>query len=204
MLRNTIICCRNALLSVIPDILGLKLDFGSETFLESCVIVGEPALLAGAQPDRKLEETVESSPAPFRVLLAEDNAADVMVVEEILSQQSVAFEIIVASDGRQAIEMVRSVDRDAGLPGFDIALVDLNLPKHTGHEVLAEVRGAKRTGNIPVIIVTSSRSPADVKRARELGATEYFEKVPDLALYSALGPLVVRTLERAATGRMNL
>jgi two-component system, chemotaxis family, response regulator Rcp1 len=159
--------------------------------------------LAGAQCDTKLKETAESSSAPFRVLLAEDNAADVMVVEEILSHQSVNFEIVVAYDGRQAIDFIRDIDRDVSLPSFDIALVDLNLPKHTGHEVLAELRSTRRTSNIPVIIVTSSRSPTDVKRARELGATEYFEKVPDLEAYSALGPLVVRTLQRAASKRVN-
>jgi CheY-like chemotaxis protein len=120
-----------------------------------------------------------------------------MILEEILSQQAVPFDITVASDGQQAIDLVRDLDRDDTLPGFDIALVDLNLPKHTGHEVLAELRKASRTGEIPVIIVTSSRSPTDIKRARELGATEYFEKVADLDAYSALGPLVVSTVSRS-------
>ena len=143
-----------------------------------------------------MEEHVEASSPPVRVLLAEDNPADVMVVDEILNQQDVQFEITVASDGQEAIEFVRRLDRDPNLPSFDIALVDLNLPKHTGHEVLAEIRKGKRMGNVPVIIVTSSRSPNDIKRARELGATEYFEKVADLDAYSALGRLVVHTVER--------
>jgi CheY-like chemotaxis protein len=133
----------------------------------------------------------------YRVLLAEDNPADVMVLEEILLQQRDAkFEIAIASDGQQAIQLVKGLDKDGSLPSFDIALVDLNLPKHTGHEVLATIRKAKRSCEIPVIIVTSSRSPTDIKRARDLGANEYFEKVPDLDAYSALGPLVVRTLQK--------
>jgi CheY-like chemotaxis protein len=119
-----------------------------------------------------------------------------MVVQEILQQQNVPFDIVVASDGQQAIHMLREVDKDVSSPAFDIALLDLNLPKLTGHEVLAELRKTKRSRDIPVIVVTSSRSPSDIKRARELGATEYFEKVPDLDAYSALGPLVVRTLRR--------
>ena len=163
-----------------------------------------PSILADGAPNpiapgskTELEETADVSRKPLRVLLAEDNAADVMVVEEILSQQDAKFEIVVASDGQQAIELVRQLDQEPSTPGFDIALVDLNLPKHTGHEVLAEVRRAKRCGKIPVIIVTSSRSPNDVRRARELGATEYFEKVADLEAYSQLGPLVLRTVQNS-------
>jgi CheY-like chemotaxis protein len=142
------------------------------------------------------EEHVEEARSAFRVLLVEDNSADVMVVQEILNQQSVRFEVLVASDGQEAIQCLRELDQDEALPGFDIALIDLNLPKHTGHEVLAALRKTKRSGQIPVIIVTSSSSQNDVNRARQLGASEYFEKLPDLDAYSALGTLVIETLER--------
>jgi two-component system, chemotaxis family, response regulator Rcp1 len=151
----------------------------------------QPGLSDEVQPDQ-----VEEPFRAFRVLLVEDNAADVMVVEEILQQQSVRFEITVARDGQQAIQLLQGLDANTSLERFDIALLDLNLPKHTGHEVLAVLRKTKRSGDIPVIIVTSSRSPSDIKRARELGATEYFEKVADLDAYSALGSLVIRTLDR--------
>ena len=165
----------------------------------SSILTGTPHNAVAPGSDTQLEQTADVSRRPLRVLLAEDNVADVMVVEEILSQQNARFEIVVASDGQQAIELVRQIDREPNQPVFDIALVDLNLPKHTGHEVLAEVRRAKRSGTIPVIIVTSSRSPNDVKRARELGATEYFEKVADLEAYSQLGPLVLRTVRNNGT-----
>ena len=168
------------------------------------LFLGSSALAAVSSPppspalDTQPDETPETSIAPFRVLLAEDNAADVMVVEEILRHQDATFEILVFADGQQAIQALKRVDADASLPPYDIALLDLNLPKHTGHEVLAELRKTKRSRDIPVIIVTSSRSPSDIKRARELGATEYFEKVADLDAYSALGPLVLRTLAKRA------
>lgn len=146
---------------------------------------------------RESDKHAENSVPVYRVLVAEDNPADVMILEEILLQQrDVKFEMAIASDGQQAIQLVNSLDRDRSMPTFDIALVDLNLPKHTGHEVLATIRETERSRDIPVIIVTSSRSPNDIKRARDLGATEYFEKVPDLDAYSALGPLVVRTLQK--------
>lgn len=146
--------------------------------------------------DGQPNEIADMPPRPFRVLLVEDNPADVMVVEEILAEQPVRFEIVVAPDGQEAIRILRGLDGDASLPSFDIALLDLNLPKHTGHEVLAELRKTERSGQIPVIIVTSSRSASDIKRVRELGANEYFEKVADLDAYSALGALVVRTLRQ--------
>ena len=163
--------------------------------LGSSILAGSPPNRIPPGTDPELDETAAVSRKPVRVLLAEDNAADVMVVEEILSHQNASFDIVVASDGQQAIDIVRQLDHDPNTPGFDIALVDLNLPKHTGHEVLAEVRRAKRSSRIPVIIVTSSRSPNDIRRARELGATEYFEKVADLEAYSQLGPLVVQTVQ---------
>lgn len=165
--------------------------------LGCCTITGSLPNPVAPGSDTELDETADVSRKRLRVLLAEDNAADVMVVEEILSQQDASFDIVVASDGQEAIDLVRRLDGDPDEPEFDIALVDLNLPKHTGHEVLAEVRRAKRSGKIPVIIVTSSRSPNDIRRARELGATEYFEKVADLEAYSKLGALVVHTVQRS-------
>jgi CheY-like chemotaxis protein len=131
----------------------------------------------------------------------EDNAADVMVMQEILKEQSTRLEIVVAHDGHEAMELLRNLDTDVGLPCFDIALIDLNLPKHTGHEVLAALRKTKRCREIPVIIVTSSRSLTDINQARRLGATEYFEKLPDLDAYSALGALVVQTLQRGRSAK---
>ena len=165
--------------------------------LEFTLPAGVPPIAPWAAFDEQPEEIADVAVRSFRVLLVEDNAADVMVVQEILREQSLRFEITVAPDGQEAIRLLQALDDDGSLPAFDIALVDLNLPKHTGHEVLAEVRKTRRSGRMPVIIVTSSRSASDVKRARELGATEYFEKVADLDAYSALGALVIRTLKRS-------
>lgn len=164
-------------------------------YLESSSVTGVPPIPQWPSPEEQYSGDDVTLPL-FRVLLAEDNAADVMVIEEILSQQAVSFEIVVAPDGQQAIHLLQRIDKDSSLAAFDIALVDLNLPKHTGHEVLAELRKTTRSGAIPVITVTSSRSPRDIKRARELGATDYFQKAADLDAYSALGALVVRTLQR--------
>lgn len=152
-------------------------------------------------PGEQTEDDLATIHSGFRVLLAEDNDADVMVVEEILKQQSVPFDIVVANDGQKAIQLLRQLDDNQNLPGFDIALIDLNLPKHTGHEVLATLRKTVRCRDIPAIIVTSSRALSDIARARELGATEYFEKVPDLDAYSLLGTVVMRTLQRAHSGK---
>jgi two-component system, chemotaxis family, response regulator Rcp1 len=160
-----------------------------------------PPLTPPASLAERPAERVTKSTAAFRVLLAEDNAADVMLVREILKEQNAGFKIIVAHDGQEAIELVRDLDQDDALPGFDIALIDLNLPKRTGHEVLAAIRKTKRCAEIPVIIITSSGSITDINRARQLGATEYFEKLPDLDAYSALGTLVMQTLQRGHSAK---
>jgi len=148
-----------------------------------------------------MEGEVAKARSVYRVLLAEDNDADVMVMEEILRQQNASFNIVVANDGQQAIQLLRQLDDNHELPGFDIALIDLNLPKRTGHEVLATLRNTRRCRHIPAIVVTSSRALSDITRARELGATEYFEKLPDLEAYSALGTLVMKTLQREPSGK---
>ncbi|SRR5579884_3756832 len=160
-----------------------------------------PPIAPRAAFEEQPSEITDIPTRPYRVLLVEDNAADVMIVEEILAAQPVQFEIVLAIDGQEAIRILEALDGDASLPGFDITLLDLNLPKHTGHEVLAELRKSHRSRHMPVIIVTSSRSPSDMKRAKELGATEYFEKVSDLDAYSALGSLVVQTIRRSRSAQ---
>ena len=155
-----------------------------------------PPVRQPPSPADQIEGDITKTRSAYRVLLAEDNDADIMVMEEILGQQNAAFDIVVANDGQQAIQLLRQLDENHQLPGFDIALIDLNLPKRTGHEVLATLRNTTRCRHIPAIIVTSSRAVSDITRARELGATEYFEKLPDLEAYSVLGALVMKTLQR--------
>lgn len=149
-----------------------------------------PSGLPAAQP----EEASEKHSKPLRILLVEDNSADVLVIRDVLEQQGFNYELTTASDGQQAIAILNETDRDAQLAPFDLALIDLNLPKYNGHEVLARLRQTSRSGEIPALIVTSSSSPSDFARAKELGATDYFRKPPTLDEYARLGEMIRRAL----------
>jgi DNA-binding response OmpR family regulator len=103
----------------------------------------------------------------LRLLLAEDNPADAMLVREALSASPVATDVLVAKDGEQALGYLQT-------ESFDLVILDLNLPKVDGHGILG------RSGNLarlPVIVVfTSSSNPVDRNRALKAGAKDYVVK----------------------------
>ncbi|HYI95503.1 MAG TPA: response regulator [Bryobacteraceae bacterium] len=116
-----------------------------------------------------------------RILLAEDNPADVYLIEEALREHGVAFELAVAHDGEQAIALVSETARV-----FDVVLLDLNMPKRGGSEVLEMLQGTAT----PVIVLTSSDSPADKSEAMRLGATRYIRKPTGLDDFLAIGATI--------------
>jgi CheY-like chemotaxis protein len=118
---------------------------------------------------------------PVRILLAEDNPADVYLIEEALREHNVDFTLDVAQDGEQAMAVLTN-----GSAQFDVVLLDLNMPKRGGSEVLEKLRG-KRT---PVIVLTSSDSPADRMQAMQLGAVHYIQKPTGLDDFLAIGAVV--------------
>ena len=95
----------------------------------------------------------------------------------------------VASDGQKAIEFIIEAEMDAGAPCPDFLLLDLNLPKKDGFEVLERLRASEKFSSIPVVVMTSSNSPADRNRAAELGAS-YFCKPPNYEEFLKLGALL--------------
>jgi CheY-like chemotaxis protein len=127
----------------------------------------------------------------MNLLLAEDNPGDVFLVRRALDAESVPYELVVARDGEEAITYIANAD--SGGPGIDLLLVDLNLPKHDGTEVLSRLRNSKVLGHVPIIVLTSSDSPRDRERCLDLGANQYFQKPSDLERYMKLGS-VVKTL----------
>jgi len=120
----------------------------------------------------------------IRILLAEDNPADVYLIEEALREHNVSFEITVAQDGEKAMDLVT---RHEVQP--DIVLLDLNMPKRSGREVLDVLR--KEAGaELPVIVLTSSDSPADREEALRLGATRYIRKPTGLDEFLQIGATI--------------
>jgi CheY-like chemotaxis protein len=124
------------------------------------------------------------------VLLVEDSAADTYLVRQSLQRHLKNFELRVLDDGEKAFQMIQKTEGDASFPCPALLLLDLNLPKRSGQEVLERVRRSSKCGHIPVVILTSSDSPADRAETARLGATAYFRKPTDLEAFMRIGEVV--------------
>jgi len=128
------------------------------------------------------------------MLLVEDNPADVFFAQTALKHGGTESEIVVARDGEKAIEFVEAADADPSAPCPQVILLDLNLPRTSGTEVLRRVRKSSRCADVPVIIVTSSDAPSDRAETASLGANRYFLKPQNLDEYLKLGSVVREVL----------
>jgi CheY-like chemotaxis protein len=113
---------------------------------------------------------------PISILLVEDDPGDVVLVREAFDHNKVRNELRVASDGIYALEALR--DRSAPLP--DLILLDLNLPRMDGRELLSEIRADPRLTRLPVVVLTTSDAETDIVRSYELHANAYITKPVDL------------------------
>ena len=113
---------------------------------------------------------------PITILLVEDDPGDVVLVREAFEHDKVRNELRVASDGVYALEQLRDLER----PLPDLILLDLNLPRMDGRELLAEIRKDPRLTRIPVVVLTTSDAEADIVRSYELHANAYVTKPVDL------------------------
>jgi CheY-like chemotaxis protein len=112
----------------------------------------------------------------LEILLVEDNPGDIRLVQEGLSASSVAYSIRVARDGEEALAILQRSGGDTGPPLPDLILLDLNLPKKNGMEVLAHVKAQEPLKSIPVIVLTASQNEEDLSRAYALHANCYVTK----------------------------
>lgn len=121
---------------------------------------------------------------PAEILLVEDNPGDVMLMREAFKESRICNSISVATDGEMALRMLlREAEYvDSLLP--DIILLDLNLPKMHGREVLQQLRQNSQIKHIPVIILTSSKAEADVVKTHQLQANNYIVKPVSLEKFS--------------------
>jgi CheY-like chemotaxis protein len=122
------------------------------------------------------------------IFLAEDNPADVYLLKEALGSGTPdPVEVVVAHDGEEAMDFVCQRGRFQGYAAPDLIVLDLNLPKSDGSDVLRCIRETVRLQGIPVVILTSSDSPRDRAAAQRLGADSYLTKPSDLDAFLALG-----------------
>jgi CheY-like chemotaxis protein len=114
--------------------------------------------------------------APIEVLLVEDSPGDVRLTKEAFTDAKVHINLHVASDGAKAMAFLKREGEHANAPRPDLILLDLNLPKKDGREVLAEIKGDPKLQSIPVVILTTSSSEADILRSYQLHANCYITK----------------------------
>jgi CheY-like chemotaxis protein len=139
-----------------------------------------------------------SSPSPGEsassVVLIEDNPTDVFLVKEAISAHDLNIELHLMEDGEQAIEFIAGIDASPHARCPRLFLLDLNLPKTSGIEVLAYIRRSKRCASSAVLIITSSDAKNDRAQSTALGATGYFRKPSGYEAYLKLGEVIQQLL----------
>ena len=141
-----------------------------------------------------------STPHVSHILLAEDNPADVMLVEVALKEHAIDCELLVMRDGEEALRFFRQLDADPNAPAPDLVLLDLHLPKHDGEEVIRGLRRSACCAETPVVVMSSSDSPKDRADAARHSA-RYFRKPAGLEAFMELGAVVKQVLAEQPPAR---
>jgi CheY-like chemotaxis protein len=116
---------------------------------------------------------------PIEILLVEDNPADVRLTIEALKEGRIANNLSVAYDGVEALELLKKQGKHTNAPSVDLILLDLNLPKKDGREVLEEIKSDTNLMHIPVVVMTTSRAEKDILKSYNLHANCYVIKPID-------------------------
>jgi len=127
--------------------------------------------------------TPASSGAPIDVLLVEDSREDVELTLHALQAAKIRNRVHVARDGEDALDFLFQRGPHTKAPTPDLILLDLNLPKVDGREILAQIKSDDRLGRIPVIVVTSSQAEEDIAKTYRLHANAYVTKPIDPAVF---------------------
>lgn len=125
-------------------------------------------------------KSIGTDAAPFEVLLVEDSPGDVRLTLEAFKDAKVSINLHVASDGTEAMAFLKREGEQSNVPRPDLILLDLNLPKKDGREVLEEIKESPTLKSIPVVILTTSASEVDILRSYQLHANCYITKPVDL------------------------
>ncbi|MHA3702894.1 response regulator [Jatrophihabitans sp. YIM 134969] len=123
--------------------------------------------------------TLSRSTAALEVLLVEDDPGDVVIAEEALRAGKVASNLHVVNDGVEALQFLRREGAYTDAPKPDLILLDLNLPRMGGHEVLEHVKADTDLRRIPIVVLTTSQAGEDIVRSYDLYANAYVSKPVD-------------------------
>jgi two-component system, chemotaxis family, response regulator Rcp1 len=138
-----------------------------------------------------ISTTTDRPGLAIEILLVEDSPGDVRLTQEALRDAKVQNNLHVATDGEEAIAFLRRTGSYAEVPRPDLILLDLNLPKKDGREILAEIKADPSLKTIPVVVLTTSESEADILQSYQLHANCYITKPVDLEGFMK----VVRSIE---------
>jgi len=133
-----------------------------------------------------------NSVTPAEILLIEDSPSDVIMTREALASAKVLNNLHVVEDGVEAIQYLRRKNEHATAPRPHLVLLDLNLPRKNGLEVLAEIKADPSLKSIPVVVLTTSKAEEDVLRSYGLHANCYVAKPVDFINFAA----VIRSIEK--------
>jgi CheY-like chemotaxis protein len=135
---------------------------------------------------REMRMRSETVGRPMEILLVEDSLFYARFTIEALQKGGIQHRLTLIFDGQEALEFLRRQGKFANAPRPDLILLDLQLPKKSGLEVLEEVRGDFKLQNIPVVVMTSSESLGDMQECERLGVESYITKPVDLQKFLAV------------------
>ncbi len=124
------------------------------------------------------------------LLIVEDNSGDVLLIRESLKRHGLQGPLTVATTGEDAIRLIDEIDFNPEAPCPRLVMLDLNLPRKPGIEVLKRLRQSPRGAGIPVVILSTSDAASDREAALELGADNYLRKPANLRNFMAIGAVI--------------
>jgi CheY-like chemotaxis protein len=122
----------------------------------------------------------------FAILLVEDNPAEVVITQRALRDSALQVELVVARDGQEAVDYLFQQGVHANSPTWrcpDLILLDLNLPRLSGRQVLERIRATPHLRKVPVVVLTTSRHPQDIEDMYTAGANTYIQKPQDFSQF---------------------
>jgi two-component system, chemotaxis family, response regulator Rcp1 len=132
-------------------------------------------------------------------LVVEDNRADVFLIREAVEGAHLDLDLHVVHDGDKAIRFLEEAEHDPMAPAPDLVILDINLPKRSGRDVVRRMRQGLRCGGALVVVVTSSDSERDRQEMGKFGINAYFRKPSEYASFMKLGELIQALLNEASS-----
>jgi two-component system, chemotaxis family, response regulator Rcp1 len=135
----------------------------------------------------------------WHILIAEDSKSDVFLIRQAIQKSGISAQLHVVDDGEKAVRFFEHADADATAPCPDLILLDINIPRYKGGEILRRLRASPRCANTLVLVVTSSDSQSDRHQMDALGTDGYFRKPSEFGEFMKLGHIVRELLTRNHT-----